>query len=36
MLLEGIESVLGQDYDNKEILIINYGSIDRRGEIIEK
>jgi glycosyltransferase involved in cell wall biosynthesis len=36
MLLEGIESVLGQDYDNKEILIINYGSIDRSGGIIEK
>jgi len=35
-LSECIESVLGQDYDNKEILIINDGSTDGSREIIKK
>jgi glycosyltransferase involved in cell wall biosynthesis len=35
-LSECIESVLNQDYDNKEILIINDGSTDRSAEIIEE
>lgn len=35
-LSECIESVLEQDYDNKEILIINDGSTDGSKEIIEK
>ena len=36
MLLECIESVLGQNNDNKEILIIKDGYTDRSGGIIEK
>ena len=35
-LCECIESVLNQDYDNKEILIINDGSTDGSSNIIEK